>query len=285
MEFFSELVRPAPYMLMPIGDIQWSGKSGPTALDLLKRRIDLGTKLNARYIGLGDYIDAFSPSNRQRIRSAALYDTALDVIDEKAMDLVQEIYDLVLKYTKGKWVGLLSGHHFTELRNGDTTDMRLSEMLDAPFLGTCAYGRIVFQGMGEITLWAHHGCGGGMKASAPVTKLENLVPYWDADIFMVGHMTKLATAPVNRVYASWRGDVPHLLHRKICLVGCGGFSKGFIERSRQGRIPAGSYVEQRMLNPTTLGNPVIRIVPRMMTSEQIKGIKQRLWSPEITVEV
>lgn len=277
-----------PIVICPLGDMQWAGKRGPTALDMLKRRIDKGLELGAWFLGMGDYIDFLSPSNRARLRAADLYDTAEDVIDEKALDLVYEIYDLALKPTKGRWLGMLEGHHFAQLKHGDTTDQRLCQMLDARFLGTTAFIRLNIAfgkvSQGSITILATHGAGSGQTPAAPVTKLTSWANYWDADIIVIGHMTKLATAPLNRIYASWSGGAGHLQHRKITLVGAGGFSKGYIEHSRQGQVPRGGYVEAKMLNPASLGSPVIRILPNV--DQYIHdGNRTRLWAPEVTVEL
>jgi hypothetical protein len=274
-----------PFVLMPIGDIQWTGRNGGTAEDLLKRRIDKGLELNARFIGLGDYTDAFSPSNRQRLRSAALYDTAEDVIDQKAMELVHELFDRFLRPTKGRWISLHEGHHFAQLKDGTTTDMLMAELLATEFVGTCSYTRLAFKKFGDFNIWAHHGCGGGMRSAAPINKLETLANYWDANLFLMGHMTKLASAPLNRVYPNWSGKAPHLQHRKIMLVGCGGFSKAYIEGARQGRVPRDGYVAQKLLNPASLGSPIIRVYPRLVKRETHPGVFQQVYEPELSVEI
>lgn len=94
-----------PVTIIPIGDIQWAGERGSTALGLLQRTIERGLEEDAWFVGMGDYIDFLSPSNRQRLASAALYDTAMDVVDSKAMELTEEIYEKALKPTKGRWLG------------------------------------------------------------------------------------------------------------------------------------------------------------------------------------
>jgi hypothetical protein len=278
-----------PIVVAPIGDIQYAGTRGPTAKDLLRRHLDRCLEMDAWYVGLGDYIDFLSPSNRQRLKAAALYDTAEDVIDDKAIDLTLELYQEYLKPTKGRWLGMLHGHHFAQLKSGETTDQRLCQLLDTRFLGTAAFIRLQFQtsdtDRSNVTIWAHHGCGGGMKSAAPLNKLENIAPYWDADLFLIGHMTKMATSPVNRVSPRWNGKGgPDLVHRKIMLVGCGGFSKGYVEGSKQGRVPMGGYVEQKMLNPAALGAPIIRIKPTLLDRGD-GPTRSRTWAPEITVEV
>ena len=289
-----------PIIIAPIGDVQYAGKNGPTSKALLKEHIAKCQELGAYYIGLGDYIDFASPSNRQRLKGAALYDTAEDVIGEKALELTLELYQEFLQPTRGRWLGMVHGHHWFPLKTGETSDQRLCQLLDAKFLGTSAYVRVSFvkkqcvKGHSpptfNITFFVHHGSGGGSKAHAPLLKLENLLPYWDADIFLLGHMTKMAVAPINRITPRWVGPAaPDLVHRKIHIVGCGGFAKGYDLGAMQGTVPMGGYVEQKMLNPTMLGAPIIRIVPRVVQREMPrqngKRVKRITWSPEITVEV
>lgn len=266
---------------MPIGDIQYTGRKGTTALDTLHRHIDACLAAKGWFIGLGDYIDFASPSNRQRLKGAALYDTADQVISDKAADLTQELFDVALRPTVGRWLGLLEGHHWSPLTTGETTDQMLCRLLQTTFLGTSAIVRLVFQCRemrGNLTLWAHHGSGGGMKCAAMLNKLENIAPYWGGvDVFLVAHATKLATAPINRVTPRWAGrGRPELIHRKIYFVACGGFAKAYTGGDTVGATPRGGYAEQRMLNPAVLGAPTIRIVPR---------IRDGVWSPDVSVEV
>ena len=273
-----------PVAVMPLGDIQWSGQKGDTVLRLLRERIAYGLKHNAYFLGMGDYIDFMSPSNRQRYRAAALYDSAEDVIDEKARELVEELFHTALKPTKGRWLGLLEGHHFTQLKDATTTDQYLCQLLKAKFLGTSAYVRLQFKRVSSnsravVNLWCHHGAGSG-KAGAPITKLENLTPYWEADVFLIGHMTKQAAAPINRIYPTYSKLGGTLVHRKIYLVGTGGFSRGYTAGRKDGQIPRGNYVEQGMMNPTALGCPLLKVKPvRLQTDERDR------FEVEITVEL
>src|SRR5438034_3912232 len=113
-------------LLMPIGDIQYAGDDKQIALGMLKRHIAWGVEHNAYFLGMGDYTDAFRPSNRQRLRAAALYDTANAVIDQRAQALVDELYEKALKPSRGRWLGLLEGHHYHQFAAGMTTDMLLA---------------------------------------------------------------------------------------------------------------------------------------------------------------
>jgi hypothetical protein len=298
-------------VVAPIGDIQWAGRRDQIAFQHLKDHLAHALDRDAWFVGTGDYIDFASPSNRQRIKAAALYDTAEQVIDDKAQALVDELYDELLAPTTGRWLGLVEGHHFTHLLTGETSDQYLCKKLKAPFLGTCAMLGLAFpthQSSRMVTLWVHHGAGGGQKVHAPLLKLENLSAYWEmVDVFIVGHMTKQPAAPIPKVRVEWGSKgYPALRERRVYLVGAGGWFKGYAERSRHGNIPRGNYVEQKMLSPVSLGAPLIRITPKMRSEAQ--GRKQihatspstgrrqtkelaraertiSYWEPEIRVEV
>lgn len=248
-------------VIAPIGDFQWSGKNGPTALSHIQDHIARCMDLDAWFFGLGDYIDFMSPSNRQRLRAAALYDTAEEVIDEKAMELVYEIFELALKPTVGRWIGLVHGHHYSDLKPGDTTDTRLAEMLKATYLGTQAIVRVHNKQL-SCVLWAHHGKGGGTLPAGPLNTLYHASNPWErVDVFLMGHTTKSPCTRLSRPYAVWSGDKADLKHRDILLVNTGGFSKSNIVGHKAGRIPRGDYAEEKMLPPSPLSAPIIRVFP------------------------
>lgn len=278
-----------PLVIRPIGDLQYNGKRSATALDHLRRDIDEVLEQDGYFIGMGDYTDFMSPSNRQRFRSAALYDNAEDAVDDKAGDLVQELFESTLKVAKGRFVGLLEGHHYAALKSGETSDMLLCRLLESRHLGTEAGIRLQFEITGSrqnVCIWAHHGAGGGGKIASPLNKLENLTPYWGGfDIYLMGHTTKAPAAAINRVYPRWHGrGAPDLIHKTIYLVNTGGYCKAHRVGNRQGRVPRGDYAEQGMMPPAVIGSPVIKIAPWMRTKWE-HGEKRGWWEPIIKVEI
>lgn len=242
----------------PLGDIQWAGAAGSTAQDHLRRHIDRCLEADAWFIGMGDYIDFASPSNRSRLRSAQLYDTAQGVIEDAARDLTQEVFDKFLAPTRGRWIGLLEGHHFFEF--GDvTTDMVLADLLKTRTLGTSAFVRIEPCG---VTLWAHHGQGGGQLPGAPLNKLYHVAAGLEgADVYLMGHTTKIPAVRLSRPRPDWTTNPPSLTHRDIFLVNTGGFSRSNIPFHRRGSIPRGDYAEAGMMTPSPLSAPLIVIDP------------------------
>ena len=289
-----------PMVLMPVGDIQWFGDQREVALEKLKKHILWGVQQGAWFLGMGDYIDAFSPSNRQRLKSAGLYDNANRVVERAAVKLVDELYDQALKPSKGRWLGLLAGHHFAELRDGTTTDQYLARKLGTQFLGDCAYVRLLFTKgggagpksahTGSVTVWCHHGEGAGMSAAAPIQRLEKLPASWDADIFLMGHQSKIAAVPMDRCFPVWPHQQgmhePKLYYKTVLLCGTGSFMKGYVEGRQEGLTPRGTYVEKGMMRPVSLGAPVITITPRDKDTEKdARGKRSKVWLPDIRASV
>jgi len=248
---------------MGLGDIQYGSQSCDVAR--LKRHIDWGIKHGVYFLGMGDMTDFLSPSNRARLKQAALYDTAEKLIDDwhrKHLDEIKEI----LAPTRGRWIGLLEGHHFHEFETGGTSDTLLAEYLGAPFLGTCAIVRLSFYNeVSKRTLkahiWAHHGEGSGATAASPLNKIEKASSFVEAaDVLFMGHYHRAGAILVNKLRVGGR-KTPVLRHRTVGLVATGSFLKGYQQGSEAGGRASGSYVERGIMPPTALGNVVVTLTP------------------------
>ena len=247
-------------ILMPVGDIQLGAQGCDE--DRFKRHMEWGMKHNAYFLGMGDYVDVASPSNRHIIRTAKLYDSVQDVLTEGAARAAERFLALTAG-SEGRWLGLLQGHHYYEFPDGTTSDTVIAAHLKAPFLGDCAFVRLHFRrgaGVTTATIWCHHGEGYGRGAGAPLTKLQTIMPFFDADIYLMGHMHKVVGAPLDQLYMT-RSDPPHLRYRTKIVAGTGSFLRGHMEGSSNGRRATGSYVEKGMLPPVSLGGVVITIKP------------------------
>ena len=244
-----------PFTLCPIGDVQLG--AGGAHVSRFRRHIEWClAQESPMFIGLGDYGDVASPSNRQRLKSAALYDSVMEALEEAA-ERERQVFMEAIQGTEGRWLGLLEGHHFYEYADGSTTDLRITEDLNTRHLGSSCLVEVSNKEGPEGRHLRHprHGLG-VCRAAAPITKLERISRGIDADIYIMGHMSKKATVPVDRLYVRPDGS---LTHRTIMFAGSGGFSQGYTQGSKQGRIPRGSYVEQGMMTPVALGAPVIQV--------------------------
>jgi hypothetical protein len=262
-------------LLIPIGDIQLDpkirGHERQCDIDRLKRIINWGLERDAYFIGMGDYVDVASPSNRESLKTTRMYDNLRNMMEEAAYQTEDELRDLLVS-TKGRWLGLLSGHHLWEYDTGQTTDTRLAEFLECPHLGTSTLSP-VWLDLGEdshkrrpmFRVFAHHGQGGGRLLSGPLNQLEHVLKAFDADVYLVGHHHKAVAAkyPLLSTIGGERGGVPQLVHKDRLLACTGSFLKGYTQGSRRGSIASGSYVEVGLMNPVSLGAIGIMIRPEL----------------------
>ena len=133
-----------PLLIMPVGDIQYDGPDGAADLSRLARHLKWGMAQGVWFLGMGDFVDFLSPSNRDRLGKAGLYDTATKGIDRLATMMEDELLQ-VIESTRGRWIGLLQGHHYFNHLDGTTSDTRFAKALDTPYLGDCALIRVTFK--------------------------------------------------------------------------------------------------------------------------------------------
>lgn len=231
----------------------------------LKQTVQWGADHNAWWFGGGDFIDMESPSNRRALQNSGVYDSVIDALDAKAEELEDELKE-ILKPTIGRWWGLLEGHHYHPHQDGTTTDTRMAQYLKAPFLGTSAYINVIFKAPGHhidpsFNIWTHHGRGGGELAGSPTNTLEKKILGFDADFYCMFHTHTVGAVPRNRVYPAWGPKQGTLQHKKLYLVNCGAYLKGYEERSKRNGRAGGGYAERAMMNPLALGSARIHFRP------------------------
>lgn len=251
------------FSVMALGDIQYGSQA--CDVDRLKRHIEWGLQNNAHFIGMGDYHDFLSPSNRARLRGAALYDTAQHLIEEWYLQHLEGL-KTVLAPTRGRWIGLLEGHHYMQFEDGSTTDTRLAEYLGAPFFGTSVIVRLNFRDEANhrsvmADMWAHHGEGSGQTTAAPFNKLEKVAGAIDADVYFMGHYHRSGVVLNDKLYVAGTRNL-RLRHRTRALVATGSFLRSYLQGSRNEGRPHGSYVEAAMMTPTALGNTLVTMIPK-----------------------
>lgn len=265
--------------LMPIGDIQYGAKG--CDIDRLRRHIAWGVANKCYFIGLGDYVDRMSPSNRRKFKAAGFYDSVLEAMDAKAGQDLTELKD-ILRPTKGRWFGLINGHHFHEFGDGSTSTGRLAAYLGCPNLGDCAgvvlnltdpdTGKVC-----KVKLWLHHGKGSSVMAGGALNTLERITGRFFAHVYLMGHQHTKPVVPIPFIDFDVVKGKPifHSINRYLVVTG--GFLKGYeIGTTDPDGNPSGSYIEQGMLTPVTLGGPLIRIRPRFRNGRA---------APDISVEV
>jgi len=255
-------------LIYPVSDVQL-GAAGCDA-DRFRKYIKEGIDRGAWFIGAGDYIDFMSPSNRSRSRNAELYDDTQKTIENAAEALRLKFMRLV-RGTEGRWLGLVEGHHFYEYSDGSTTDTRIAKDLGCSFLGTCGMVRLRFNRGASLgvkdnrkfstTIWIHHGVGGGSGLVAPINKLMKMpARFPQPQIFLIGHFHRAQPLKFPQLLMTERPPFK-LKERSVVLACTGGYLRGYLVGSGSGSRPRGTYVEQGMLDPTSLGGIVIKLRP------------------------
>lgn len=249
--------------IMALGDVQYGSEA--CDVERLKRHVEWGLRNNCYFLGMGDYTDFLSPSNRTRLKQAALYDTAQNLIDEWHLKHLDEL-ERLLHATRGRWIGLLEGHHFHEFTDGSTSDTRLAQFLDAPFLGTSTIVRLSFRDPANkrgvnAHLWAHHGEGSGAMMASPFNKLEKISAGIEADVYFMGHYHRSGVVLSDKLYVAGTSKL-RLRHRTRALVATGSFLRSYMQGSRSGGRPSGHYPEKGLMNPTALGNTMVTLEPK-----------------------
>lgn len=279
----SKEVQPSPSLLIPdqdeviivpLGDIQY----GPPECDVdrLKRLIAWASQFdNVYFVGMGDYIDFASPSNRGRQKAMQAtgesYDSTTRVQDKGAREDLEALKRL-LAPTRGKWLALLSGHHYWVFEDGTNSDEELAEYLGAEYLGVEGIVNVKFpkadtkRGTQYFNIWMHHGEGNAQTLAGVLGKPEKMAAAYDeVDVFLMGHVHKKVTAKFPRVRPIFpvRGGEPKLQERNVIVATTGSFLKAKLVNVRDGRgRPKSTYVEKGMMKPATLGVVFIHARPR-----------------------
>ena len=251
--------------VIPIGDIQYQNDFW-TDVPRLKRYLRWGLDNECYFLGMGDFIDAGSPSERAALLTirGTLHDSTRNLLETAVRDIIDELMD-ILEESKGSWLGMLRGHHSFEFEDATIPEDIIAQRLDTTVLGDCAMLAMDFgKRYKPAWIWCHHGAGGGLTPGVALNRLAHISRGFYADVYLMGHVHKTTAAPVPWMYGELQGAnrEAHLEGSKRYLMSVGGFLKGYAEGSTDptGR-PAGSYVEKAMMTPNALGTAVIKFRP------------------------
>jgi len=248
-------------VLMPIGDIHYLSKGWPEKkfIDHIKWGCDHG----ATFLGMGDYFDFAATSQRKAM--GPLRDDVLEQISDLVTEKVNRFFELIA-FSRGRWIGLLEGNHRWEFPNGKTADQLLCKLLDCDFLGTSALFQLASSATAKCpearpTIFVHHGRSAARGQGAQLNPIENAIKSFDADVYLMAHTHCKPVAPLDRLEFSNDG----VFYNRTLVIGrTGSFMRGYHNSAPLSlELPAcdsrGTYVEERLLPPATLGGSVISI--------------------------
>lgn len=243
--------------LVPFGDIHHD--SPAHSEEAFTKFIDhVRTMKDVLFLGMGDYMDSFSTSERIIMYDTRLHDSTRRREEKESQGRVKSLAAKI-QFMRGKLIGLMGGNHFPLYSDGTTGDQLLARELGTVYLGACCAIRITFSCHGHtvasVDIFAHHGRGGGTTAGGRFNSVEKLRNICDADIFLMGDNHARGCFPA--------GDRLHLVSNarglfvksKSRWVGrTGSFLRGYVENEP-------SYVVDMAMPPANLGHIEFTLTP------------------------
>lgn len=222
-----------------------------------------------RILGVGDYTDGMSPSNRKVLRAnfekGILYDTPADMILAGAREQVGDFLHDV-RGTEDRWDALLSGHHYWEYnyRAADdalysirNTDYDIAQRVHAPYMGrgltmvTYKFPAIRRQRRQEFRVLLTHGEGASSTFSGALNTLEKMMRAFRANVFLTGHHHKSVAARAV-VLEEDEDDPTGMSAQETRLIGAGSWMRGFVKDTV-------TYPEEGLMVPLAIGSSVIDV--------------------------
>lgn len=261
-----------PFTLAPIGDIQYG--AGGCDVDKLRRHIEYGIEHGWYFLGMGDYLDAASPSNREALRVARLYESTRDIIDDGIYDKTRELAE-ILK-AEGRWIAMVRGDHTHTFADGQPSDHLLSRKLQSHYLGTAGFLRIRVAGMKTpLRVWMFHGKKtSGTNPTGLTLEFERLKARFEADLYLMGHAHANYAYRTDRLFAYREGKNFGIGHRDVVCAVTGSFLNGWSYGSRDSHgYPEGGYVEKGGLAPLPTGAPIINVTPTVKHGTELYELR------------
>lgn len=222
-----------------------------------------------RLVGVGDYTDGCSPSNRKEFDAAyvkgLMYDTQRDMLDAGSEAQVNAFNNLVAP-TVGRWDVLLGGHHWLykcKTDNGTVvwrpSDADIADYVNAPYVEagsdvviTYSFPPLKKKGKRPyMRVWLRHLEGSGQTFAAPLNQLEKQMRAFNADIYLGGHHHKLVAAGAVKLSEDFKHPT-QLKATEARLISAGSWMRSYMPDEV-------TYAEKAMLVPLATGAPIVTV--------------------------
>lgn len=229
---------------------------------------------NTYFIGMGDYFDMISGSERRAMLGGQLHETTVQALEAYWEDLCEDFVNKTA-FAWGRLWGLVEGNHYGELSGGITTTQFTCQkynhhLQDTPghrvkYLGASSLIRVRVKMSGSLRyhfdIFAHHGRGAARTIGGSFNTVEQMARVADANIYLMGHDHRKGSVPdckLQLITNNKEGKV-YVGDRPILYVRTGSFLKGYIEDQS-------SYVVPRAYRPLQLG--VVKILVKSKRNER-----------------
>jgi len=205
------------------------------------------------FMGGGDLLDSIIVTDPRYAKHADSTERTaiLDAQVDKAVKMLWPYRDRI--------IGLGRGNHEDTviLRAGTDLIWRVCEKLDCEYLGYSGFINLKLRAEGgggrTIKIKWHHGWGGGSRTQgADITKYSKDTAYWDADLFLYGHVHKKQYDEIPRLGIAGKS----LISKPILFGICGTFLKTYSSTYDS------TYSEKKGYPPVAIGGLTVHIQPK-----------------------
>lgn len=223
---------------------------------------------NAYFVGMGDYFDGISTSERALFQGAGLHESTIYNMEREAQSRITKLA-MELDFMRGRLILLLGGNHYWPFPDGTDSDQRLAHHLCCKYGGVCSFVRLSFV-IGTICqtrdLFLYHGKGGGRLPGGTINTLNQAAEHAVADIYASGHDHKRGVWPMNPrlMLEQAKGGGLRLKHRDGWLVKSGSFLAAYEDGVANYNVDSGR-------GPCSLGHVELEVTP---ISGRVAGDKQ-----------
>jgi UDP-2,3-diacylglucosamine pyrophosphatase LpxH len=253
------------FKLLPLADIHFGHKT----CDKQKLRQDLKEKVDEQtiIIGLGDWFDMLIVKDAKRYRKAHDDTEGEAIIDEQ----IEGLADLLMPYKNNIYAVGDGNHEDTMIALGTNPIKRLIKLLSdkehvIEYMGYTWLLNLQFretQGRGRgLIIRGHHGWGGSSRTEgADITKYSHDVKFWQADLFLYGHVHKLKFNLIEEGRMIGK-DKWKTYQKKMCV--CGTYQRTYSNNT------SATYAERSGFHPTSIQCPVIYLKPHHDNGVDVK---------------
>lgn len=266
------------HYLLPFGDIHEGNPNCHT--ELWGEWCDWAAKKKrSMFIGMGDYLEWFSDSERFGMRTVNLHQSSKKTLDDFAKEMCDKFYQRI-KFMKNKLIGLMEGNHHYIFENGMTSTQYLCQKLGCKYLGASAFTRITFcyskspNWTASVDVFSHHGKGASRLVGGSLNTVQQMAECAEANIYLMGHDHKKSIGMSSKLGLTSGSKGVRLREKKMLYGRTGSFLKGYEPET-------GSYVSKALLNPADLGSIKIELTPK----QKRKVRDSKLVSSSLTIDI
>lgn len=272
-------------IIAAFGDFQYGNPacSVPTAKKFLKFAKDTAKRFKTElvWVGIGDYTDLLSPSNRLAWKQSGIYSSSRRTIQARTVEpIIKECRDILAPYMAGKTIAMAQGHHYMLLEGGLKdklgkkhfhTDSWLASELGTPEDGFFFGSAIIKLEFPDGTIYRMHAChgeGNSVSNTYGLQKLLNQARGWsNVQMHIMGHTHKPGISSFSQLseVLNPKTGKSELVAQQIPLITGGSFLRSFTICENG----AENYPETKQLTSVPLGGIIVLVRAKKGKIEQV----------------